>query len=54
MISPQSIAVACAAVGLAGKESELLRFTLKHSVFLLLIVCLITFLQHNVLSWMIP
>ena len=54
MISPQSIAVACAAVGLAGKESELLRFTLKHSIFLLLLVCIITFLQNNVLSWMIP
>lgn len=54
MISPQSIAVACAAVGLAGKESELLRFTLKHSIFLLLLVCIITFLQNNMLSWMIP
>lgn len=51
---PQSIAVACAAVGLAGKESDLLRFTVKHSLFLLLIVCVLTFLQSNVLSWMIP
>lgn len=54
MISPQSIAVACAAVGLAGKESDLLRFTIKHSIFLLLIVCIITYLQSNVFSWMIP
>ncbi|ASB87277.1 L-lactate permease [Bacillus sonorensis] len=54
MISPQSIAVACAAVGLAGKESDLLRFTLKHSLFLLFLVCIITFLQHHALSWMIP
>lgn len=54
MISPQSIAVACAAVGLAGKESDLLRFTLKHSLFLLFLVCLITFLQHHLFSWMIP
>ncbi|MEH7210019.1 L-lactate permease, partial [Priestia megaterium] len=54
MISPQSIAVACAAVGLAGKESDLFRFTVKHSLFLLLIVCVLTFLQSNVLSWMIP
>jgi lactate permease len=54
MISPQSIAIACAAVGLAGRESELLRFTLKHSLFLLLLVCVITFLQNGVLSWMIP
>ncbi|AOH56023.1 lactate permease [Peribacillus muralis] len=54
MISPQSIAIACAAVGLAGRESELLRFTIKHSLFLLLLVCVITFLQNGVLSWMIP
>lgn len=32
MISPQSIAIACAAVGLVGKESELFRFTLKYSI----------------------
>ncbi|MBU8785620.1 MULTISPECIES: L-lactate permease LutP [Bacillus] len=54
MISPQSIAVACAAVGLAGKESDLLRFTVKYSLFLLLLVCIITFLQHHAFSWMIP
>ncbi|MCY7974000.1 L-lactate permease LutP [Bacillus inaquosorum] len=54
MISPQSIAVACAAVGLAGKESDLFRFTIKHSLFLLLLVCIITFLQHHLFSWMIP
>ncbi|QSG00422.1 L-lactate permease [Bacillus paralicheniformis] len=54
MISPQSIAVACAAVGLAGKESDLLRFTLKHSLFLLFLGCMITFLQHHLFAWMIP
>lgn len=54
MISPQSIAVACAAVGLVGKESDLLRFTLKHSLFLLFLVCMITFLQHHLFAWMIP
>nr|WGD65366.1 L-lactate permease [Bacillus subtilis]WGE08281.1 L-lactate permease [Bacillus subtilis] len=46
--------MACAAVGLAGKESDLFRFTIKHSLFLLLLVCIITFLQHHVFSWMIP
>lgn len=54
MISPQSIAVACAAVGLAGKESDLFRFTIKHSFFLVIIVGILTFLQNGVLSWMIP
>jgi lactate permease len=54
MISPQSIAVACAAVGLAGKEADLFRFTIKHSLLLVLIICIMTFLQHNVFSFMIP
>ena len=54
MISPQSIAVACAAVGLAGKESDLFRFAIKHSFILLFIICVITFLQSNILSFMVP
>jgi lactate permease len=54
MISPQSIAIACAAVGLAGKESDLFRFTIKHSFILLFIICVITFLQSNILSFMVP
>ncbi len=54
MISPQSIAVACAAVGLAGKESDLIRFTLKHSFILLFIICCITFLQATIFQFMIP
>lgn len=54
MISPQSIAVACAAVGLAGRESELLRFTIKYSLLLLFLISILTFLQNNVLSWMVP
>jgi L-lactate transport len=54
MISPQSIAVACAAVGLVGRESELLRFTVKWSLFFLLIICVITYLQAYYLTWMIP
>ncbi|MCZ0755656.1 L-lactate permease [Anoxybacillus sp. J5B_2022] len=54
MISPQSIAVACAAVGLAGKESDLFRFTIKHSIFLIILIGILTFLQSTVLSWMIP
>ncbi len=45
MISPQSIAVACAATGLVGKESDLFRFTLKHSLFFATIVGLITLAQ---------
>lgn len=54
MISPQTLAVAAAAVGLIGRESELLKFALKYSLILLLSVCIITFLQSTVLTWMIP
>lgn len=54
MISPQSMAVACAAVGLVGKESDLFRFTLKHSLAFAAIVGIITTLQAYVFTWMIP
>ncbi|MBJ8026489.1 L-lactate permease [Bacillus cereus group sp. N21] len=54
MISPQSIAIACAAVGLAGKESDLFRFTVKHSIFFVVIVGIMTYVQAYYLTWMIP
>lgn len=54
MISPQSIAIACAAVGLAGRESDLFRFTLKHSLCFTVIIGVVTTLQAYVLPWMIP
>jgi L-lactate transport len=54
MISPQSIAVATAAVGLVGRESDLFRFTLKHSLMLAGLVGVITMLQAYLLTWMIP
>jgi L-lactate permease len=47
MISPQSIAIACAAAGLAGRESELFRFTVKHSLIFCAIVGAITTLQAS-------
>lgn len=54
MISPQSIAIAAAAGNLVGKESALFRFTFKHSLIMLLIVCLIVMAQAYVFRWMIP
>lgn len=45
MISPQSIAVACAATGMVGRESDLFRFTLKHSLIFATIVGFITLAQ---------
>nr|WP_250325376.1 L-lactate permease [Campylobacter upsaliensis] len=53
MISPQSITIACAAVGLVGKESDLFKFTLKYSVgFIILIgiwTCIIAFLMPGII-----
>ena len=54
MISPQSIAIACAAVGLAGRESDLFRFTVKHSLIFAAIIGVFTTVQAYWLTWMIP
>lgn len=54
MISPQSIAIGAAAVGLAGRESELFRFTVRHSFIMLLVICLLTMMQAYVIPWIIP
>jgi lactate permease len=54
MISPQSIAVAAAAGKLVGRESDLFRFTFKHSLLLLLLICVITLLQAYIFAWLIP
>ncbi|SFJ49510.1 lactate permease LctP family transporter [Thermoflavimicrobium dichotomicum] len=54
MISPQSISVSCAAVGLTGHESDLFRFTLKHSLFFVIIIGIISYLQAYLVPWMLP
>jgi lactate permease len=54
MISPQSIAVAAAAGGLVGRESELFRFTLRHSFILLAMICLLVLAQAYLIKWIIP
>ncbi|WP_328633267.1 L-lactate permease [Streptomyces sp. NBC_00356] len=55
MISPQNLTIACAAVGLAGREGDLLRKVLPWSAGLLLVMCLIVWGQSTaVLGWMLP
>ncbi|WP_406372359.1 L-lactate permease [Streptomyces sp. NBC_00647] len=55
MISPQNLTIACAAVGLAGREGDLLRKVLPWSLGLLLVMCLVVVGQSSpVLSWMLP
>jgi lactate permease len=54
MISPQSIAVAAAAGQLVGKESELFRFTVKHSFIMLSFICFLVLAQAYIFTWLIP
>jgi lactate permease len=54
MISPQSIAVACAATGQVGNEAGLFRFTVRHSLLMVAMIGVLTWLQATVLSWMVP
>ncbi|MGP3946730.1 MULTISPECIES: L-lactate permease [Streptomyces] len=55
MISPQNLTIACAAVGLKGREGDLLRKVLPWSLALLLVMCLIVVAQSSfLLSWMLP
>jgi lactate permease len=54
MISPQNLAIGCAAVGLDGEEGELFRRVVGWSLALLLIMCVLVYLQSTaVLSWMV-
>ncbi|AEM87731.1 L-lactate permease [Streptomyces violaceusniger] len=55
MISPQNLTIACAAVGLKGREGDLLRKVLPWSLALLLVMSLIVVAQSSfLLSWMLP
>jgi lactate permease len=55
MISPQNLAIGAAAVGLAGREGELLRRVVAASCVLVPAMCLLVFLQSTpVLGWVVP
>jgi lactate permease len=54
MISPQSIAVAAAAGNLVGQESQLFRFSVKHSFIMLGFICFLTLAQAYAIPWIIP
>ncbi len=54
MVSPQNLAIGAAAVGMAGQEGELFRRVVGWSVILLLIMCVLVYLQStSVRSWMV-
>ena len=46
--------IAATAVGMEGRESEILRRVVVWSLVLLLAVCTLVYLQSNVLAWMLP
>ena len=54
LISPQSIAVACAATGLVGRETDIFRKTIKYSVMLLGITIVLVLLQAYVVPGIVP
>ena len=54
MISPQNLTIAATAVGIIGKESDLFRSTIKWSLGLLIVLCVLVGLQSTpVLGWML-
>jgi len=55
MISPQNLAIAAAAVGLAGKEGDIFRKVVGWSVLMVVFMCALVGLQATgVLDWMVP
>ncbi|GGN92654.1 L-lactate permease [Actinoplanes lobatus] len=55
MISPQNLAIAASAVGMAGKEGDIFRRVVGWSLVLLLFMCVLVTLQGTpVLDWMVP
>jgi lactate permease len=55
MISPQNLAIAAGAVGMAGREGDIFRKVFGWSLLLLLVMCVLVTLQYTpVLSWMVP
>lgn len=54
MISPQNLAIAAGAVGLAGREGDIFRKVLGWSLLFLALMCILVFLQSTpVLGWMV-
>ena len=49
LISPQSIAIATASVQQVGKESELLKMTLRYSFAFIIFICLWTFMLNFII-----
>jgi lactate permease len=55
MISPQNLAIAASAVGLAGREGDIFRRVIGWSIVFLAFMAVLVYLQSTaVLGWMVP
>jgi lactate permease len=55
MVSPQNLAIAAAAVAMAGQEGVIFRKVIGWSLLMLLLMCILVGLQSTpVLDWMVP
>jgi lactate permease len=54
MVSPQNLAIAAVAVGLAGREGDIFRKVIGWSVVLVLLMALLVLAQSGILSFMVP
>jgi lactate permease len=54
MVSPQNLSVGAAGVGAVGREGEILRRVVVHSLVLTSLVGLVALLQAYVFPWMVP
>ncbi len=54
LVSPQSLAIACAATGMVGRESDIFRSIWKYSLILLGIVIVLIVLQAYVVPGIVP
>jgi lactate permease len=53
-VAMQNLTIAATAVGLSGKEGDILRKVIGWSLGLLALFCILAWLQSTVLSWMVP
>jgi lactate permease len=54
LISPQNICIGVTTVGLIGREGEVLRTTIWHSLLLATLISALALTQAHALSWMVP
>jgi len=54
MISPQNLSVGAAGVGAVGREGEIFRRVIGHSLLLTSLMGLLAMLQAYVFTWMVP